>query len=711
LRAREEEQEAIRTNAANGRLSEQTGRKRKRTHKIVIHSSPFVRCVQTSIAIGAGIGQLKGRVPSVAKHHAMHSGSPHIHALENSPGLAAIPEPAEDLPPVPLLPEPSPIPSVPESAKPPTSTPSRPYQPKKYRIAELRLDAFLGEWLSPDYFENITPPPGSVMMVASAKAELLRPGEAIEGANLDGKTHGNFPGGWSVDWSPASSADESEEKTGLANMAALGHSLPNRTRSSTHGSDSPGSSYSTRRQIRLNTSPVTFNPNSDLSYVPPTPTYAISSSDPIPVGYVAHARDACIDVSYQWDSMRAPLCWGNGGEYGEEWSSMHRRFRNGLSKNIEWYEKHGTAVKKAAETFVDLAEEEDTDTVLILVTHGAGCNALLGALTNQPVLLDVGMASLTMAVRKEGCKSAAERRRESEDAPSNTNPASARRNSRRASINLGIAEDYEMEYTASIEHLRAGSNPLTGSALSPRTGPTNSNSPYRRPATSFSGDSFTNGEGAVTSTFSPAAGSSRSMTAGPSFAGGLHRSVSGHSALRGMYPTSSAPKISSGLWRSGMEVSSGNTNTEGTSESGGESDNLPNFGRSNVNTGTVVGNVDSANADANDLSLSLKEVDNNVAPDVKVERQQQQQPRERQYREETLIHPNINANGNGNANPKVRSSAVTAAELMEPRSHTPTRTASQKGLWGGIGFGATREKEREREMPKRRWTAVGNTVG
>ena len=38
----------------------------------------------------------------------------------------------------------------------------------------LRLDSFLGEWLSPDYFEHITPPPRSMLMLATAKAELLR---------------------------------------------------------------------------------------------------------------------------------------------------------------------------------------------------------------------------------------------------------------------------------------------------------------------------------------------------------------------------------------------------------------------------------------------------------------------------------------------------------------------------------------------------------
>jgi hypothetical protein len=47
-------------------------------------------------------------------------------------------------------------------------------QPHGIKKSTIRVDAFLGEWLSPDYFESITPPPSSIMMVASAKADLLR---------------------------------------------------------------------------------------------------------------------------------------------------------------------------------------------------------------------------------------------------------------------------------------------------------------------------------------------------------------------------------------------------------------------------------------------------------------------------------------------------------------------------------------------------------
>jgi hypothetical protein len=731
LRAREDEQEQSSTSSTDGN-SEHTGQKRKRRHHIIIHSSPFIRCVQTSIAIAAGIGQFKDRVPSIAKHHVMHSGSPQVHAADHSAGLAAIPEPVEDLSSN-AFSLASTSASLPE-ATPQTHTRAGPSPAKRQRVAQLRLDAFLGEWLSPDYFENITPPPESVMMVASAKADLLRPGEAIEGANSGRRAHGNFPGGWSADWSPASSADESEEKTGLANMAALGHALghafPNRTRSSTHGSESPNSYSSRRHATKSTTHFISSTPHNDSTYTPPTPTYAISSSDPIPVGYVAHARDACVDVSYQWDSMRAPQCWGNGGEYGEEWSSMHRRFRNGLSKMIEWYQEHGTAINQPADESIS---NDETDIVLILVTHGAGCNALLGALTNQPVLLDVGMASLTMAVRKEGsAKNGADGRRAIEDTTTtHSTSASARKTTRRGSIDLGIAEDYEIKYTASTEHLRAGSNPLSGNAISPRIGPSASSSPYRRPATSFSGDSFTIGEGAAFLS------TSRPMTTGAIFSGtsALHRSVSGQSGLRSsIYPgLGIAPKISSGLWRSGTSLSS-NTNEGTASESGWESDSLPNFGREIVaavsrkastnHSGTMVGNgnLDGGNDGVTstlnwDPDDDDDDDDDDVAPDATVKAPSHTE-RERQslnghHHSDTTPKPTLDAPGNHT--PPLTSS-------IHP--HTPTRTASQQGLWGGGAAGFIKEvvssnanvnvnvnANANSATPKRRWTVLENSMG
>ena len=92
---------------------------------------------------------------------------------------------------------------------------------------------------------------------------------------------------------------------------------------------------------------------------------------------------------------------------------------------------------------------------MILVTHGAGCNALIGALTSQPVLLDVGTASLTMAVRK----SVAYKRVSS---PQSENVPTSPSRRRYSLIDPGISEDYEVKLTASTEHLRAGSPFLAG---------------------------------------------------------------------------------------------------------------------------------------------------------------------------------------------------------------------------------------------------------
>lgn len=514
---------------------------------------------------------------------------------------------------------------------------------------------------------------------------------------------------------------------GLSNMASLGHSLPNRTRSTTHGTDSSNSYLSRRYCPRLDTKTSIPDVDTDLTYIPPTPTYAISSLDHIPVGYVAHARDACISVSYAWDSMRTPQSWGSGGEYGEEWSSMHRRFRNGLSKMIEWYEEHGTAVNKtAAEMFVDSNDEEETDTVVILVTHGAGCNALLGALTNQPVLLDVGMASLTMAIRKEGPTSTQERRRENEDATisSDTGLPAPRRNGRRGSIDLGISQDYEMKYTASTDHLRAGSNPLGSSSVSPRIGPAGGTSPYRRPTSSFSGDNFTIGEGASTfSTASPF--SSRPMTAdaptsvpsGSNAAAGLlHRSPNNHSALRGVYHPagSGASRISSGLWKSGIKTPSrssshSNSNNEGASESGAESDALPNFEGMTASPTTATGSSAFGkgiiNLDGAGEIDALDQDDRNVAPDAIPEAGGQKQA------SNATDQGNGTRNGNATTTTTTESrssQAATPNDLMRTPSHThtPTRTASHLGLWGG-------EVERERDgpnMPKRRWTVLENAA-
>ncbi|KAL8932892.1 MAG: hypothetical protein Q9216_006626 [Gyalolechia sp. 2 TL-2023] len=467
--------------AADGRNGQSNGgsvngRNRKRKYKVIVHTSPFLRCIQTSVAISAGIRHHESSAGTgghsvFAKHHTLHSeaqhpthsASPQLTGAENlnTPHLSSIPEPeisADDV------------------------------SEKKEHAEDLskpcmRLDAFLGEWLSPEYFDLITPPPSSVMMLTSAKADLMRNGEYVDvpaGSYRNTQNKGNFPGGWGS--GSQASSDTSNQRSGgpLSSIATIGTSLPKVQRASSHSD--VNSILGPRSVSKIETS-VSPNP---VGYDPPTPSYAISPSDPIPPGYVAHARDACLDVDLRWDSMRQPHDWGSGGEYGEEWSAMHKRFRRGLQTMIAWYSNNPPSL--STQTIIEGSDEEmvsnetdvDSDIVLILVTHGAGCNALIGALTNQPVLLDVGMASLTMAVRKESVQ---------------TQPQSSVSTEQlltlRSLNEYGISEEYDVKITASTEHLQNRSRTSTASL------------PYRSPSLAssplFTGRYRTNSMASTTS--------------------------------------------------------------------------------------------------------------------------------------------------------------------------------------------------------------------
>jgi hypothetical protein len=319
--------------------------------------------------------------------------------------------------------------------------------PEGFRKPILRVDAVLGEWLNADYFELITPPPGSVMMVASAKAELLRAGDYTHIKAEDSNRPGpSFPGGWGSPIVSEDSVDDSSTST----IAGVASGVLRRDRASSHSVTEKQGNRGVDRRNRL-----LIDARADGSgYVAPEPAYAVSASDPIPANFVAHARDACVEVDFQWDSMREPQNWGSGGEYGEEWGTMHKRCRNALQKMLLWYRDHETPEHdgKSADGSGECAAAE---TVLILVSHGAACNAFIGGLTDSPVLLDVGMASLTLAVRKSG---------------RNGPPTSAALGGPRqhysaarataSGTSLPASEDYEMKLIASTDHLRLGTHPL-----------------------------------------------------------------------------------------------------------------------------------------------------------------------------------------------------------------------------------------------------------
>jgi len=100
---------------------------------------------------------------------------------------------------------------------------------------------------------------------------------------------------------------------------------------------------------------------------------------------------------------------------------------------------------------------------VILVTHGAGCNALIGALTNHPVLIDVGMASLTMAVRKTVITP--------KSSPSTSPPESPRLHARVGAKVLGISDEYEVKLIANTEHLRPSPSSISrGNSISNGSG-------------------------------------------------------------------------------------------------------------------------------------------------------------------------------------------------------------------------------------------------
>ena len=435
-------EQALNAELRNSENGPTTAKPKRKKHKVYIHSSPFQRCVQTSIGISAGLAQYQS--PSTDKTRSdTRARSPHGNSsFQPSPRLHAVNDPRQALR---------------RQAK---------EQNTGHNKTNLRVDAFLGEWLSPDYFEMITPPPNSVMMVAGAKADLLRKGEEIDQYSLSpnpqmsrtgtGNLWGSKNAGQPGSAGPSSSTT-SPVKEGQAEPKTTQPSLPTRR---DRAWSSAASSNSGRPSPFSRQSNSASNQESVKSYLPPTPHYAIAAVEPIPKGYVTHARDACVETDYQWDSMRQPLLWGDGGEFGEEWSEMHKRFRRGLASMVDFYNHGGNTDEQEAlaQVYADGdGDDEDVEVVVVMVTHGAGCNALIGALTDQPVLLDVGMASISMAVRKDAQTIGRNERPSlakpvSEFAPSDIEKAVQ-------SASAGLSSLYEMKLVSSSEHLRPGVDP------------------------------------------------------------------------------------------------------------------------------------------------------------------------------------------------------------------------------------------------------------
>jgi len=396
---------------------------RRKRRKIIIHSSPYLRCVQTAVAISAGMQHPQHvRRQSLRPHH--RASVPRLTAWQ-SQDVGQLSHDHEN-----------------ELFRWTVSQEQADSIPAGQKRITLRIDPFLGEWLSPSYFEHSPPPPPSEELVSRAKDTLRVPAEEIKGADLFSVLSHEF---LHVEWEEReteASALSVHERTGLRAVVAGGHSLPKRPRNVSFGSELANGARVRNRSLHRH----------QPGYNAPVPTYAIASSEPIPLGFVAHARDACVDIDYDWDSLQEPMNWGDGGPFEEEWGSMHRRFRHGFLRMLAFYEGVDEAVDEG-----DDDDDDDEDIVLVLVTHQAGCNALIRLLTGGPALHDIGTASLTMAVRKETSQVKAKATAES---------ASPTRG--RGLLDIGVADEFDMKIIASTEHLRAGSTPL--GMNSPRLG-------------------------------------------------------------------------------------------------------------------------------------------------------------------------------------------------------------------------------------------------
>lgn len=89
-----------------------------------------------------------------------------------------------------------------------------------------------------------------------------------------------------------------------------------------------------------------------------------------------------VSIDYVWDSTKM----GPSGDYGESWSSMHGRITSGLTHLLDHYNTN---------KYQNSASQQQP-TTLILVSHGAACNPLVGSLLHLPILSVIGLASYCM---------------------------------------------------------------------------------------------------------------------------------------------------------------------------------------------------------------------------------------------------------------------------------------------------------------------------
>lgn len=98
--------------------------------------------------------------------------------------------------------------------------------------------------------------------------------------------------------------------------------------------------------------------------------------------WLATNRKSGVSIDTLWSLSKL----GKSGLYGESWGSMHKRFIKGMENLLQYYERTNNNGAKGTP-------------IIIVVTHGAGCNSLLGYLSNQPLLTKVGLAQFVVAQR------------------------------------------------------------------------------------------------------------------------------------------------------------------------------------------------------------------------------------------------------------------------------------------------------------------------
>ncbi|KAF1945319.1 hypothetical protein EJ02DRAFT_451621 [Clathrospora elynae] len=636
-------------------LSKPDIKKKKKKRKIIIHSSPFLRCVQTSTAVAAGISQYQ--LPDMP-HLEVPTPSKQRHGLRGSSSLAK--------------PRPSKSPSSQPGTFQPVADPNLEIYPQPHNGPErimLRIDAFLGEWLSPEYYEDITSPPNSTMMVAGAKADLLRRGDHIQEQSTN-SSKGHFPGGW-VRKDAAVTSKKSTEKATIPTLGNLAQATLTRERSSSDASSLSLQRTRSREAVAPLVAP-TPSPKPSRIYDPPLPSYSVSPADRIPRGYVAHAQDACVKVDFQWDSMRAPQDWGDGGEYGDSWSTMHKRFHRGLAGMMQWYRTHGTTPPKEqypgfmfreplrltpakSDPFPNFSDdptaEDDEELVLVLITHGAGCNALVGAITNQPVLVDVGLASLSMAVRKKELQ----------------RPSASTLCERRPSVaDPGMSDTYEMKLMASVDHLRPGVDPSKPpSVQSKKQAPAATASPSIDSRRRFTGSSTPNSP--LETPFSIGEPNRIWNSARRTMSSGTNsRFMQGHSS------TSGTASPSSGLW-SGTRTPATEGGSDGRASPG--ADMVLNFANQHPKPKPTTASTSIPSVDgANDTTGSLTRLDS---------------------KEEREVGDKSTPLVTTNARNKSSNSSGLWGATAPPKSNN--------GLWGPPKLDDVYEHE---HGPKRRWTVT-----